>query len=67
MGVLNKTAYPELLGTNATAENIMNEIKRLSRADVRKKMISDLKSADKLWHRKKSAAKIIAQDIVKPS
>lgn len=63
--LLNKTVYPELLGDNANAENIIAEIKKLSNPDVRKKMISDLTSADKMWRKSKSktASRLIAEDI----
>jgi len=63
--LLNKTVYPELLGDNANAENIITEVQRLSKLDNRKKMISDLTSADKMWHKSKSktASRLIAEDI----
>ncbi len=61
--LLNKTVYPELLGDGATIDNIFREIEKLSQSAVRKKMISELKSADKLWHRGAPAAKLIARSI----
>ncbi|MBN1324745.1 MAG: lipid-A-disaccharide synthase [Alphaproteobacteria bacterium] len=65
--LLNKTVYPELLGNKATAENIITEIKKLSKPDVRKKMINDLTMADKMWHKSesKTASRLIAEDINK--
>lgn len=63
--LLNKTVYPELLGNDATAENVLCAVMNLSKDDVRKKMIADLKSADKMWHRSVPAAKLIANDIMK--
>lgn len=61
--LLNKTVYPELLGPCATAENIICEIEKLSDLAARKKMISELSAADKLWHRAKPASEIIAQNL----
>lgn len=62
--LLKKTVYPELLGADANAENIIREIKKLSVEKNRKKIISDLKSADKMWQKNKPAAKLIAKDII---
>jgi lipid-A-disaccharide synthase len=61
--LLNKSVYPELLGGDATAKNVIAEIKKLDNPTVRKKMISDLKLADKMWQRDVPAAKLIADDI----
>ena len=48
--LLEKPVYPELLGVDATANNILKQFKRIAKNDnVRKKMIAELKSADKLW------------------
>ena len=47
--LLNKEVYPELLGTKANAKNILNQFNRVSNADTHKKMIAELKKADKLW------------------
>ena len=48
--LLGKTVYPELLGTEATAKNILNQFNNIvNNVDVRRKMINELKSADKLW------------------
>ncbi len=64
--LMNRCIYPELLGENATAENIISEFKRLMKTDVRKKMISDLSDADKIWVKGKiPASKQIALDILK--
>jgi lipid-A-disaccharide synthase len=67
--LLGRTVYPELLGSAATAENIAREVERLSRPDQRKKMLAELKSADKKWRRgaDSSASRLIAQDIRKSS
>lgn len=54
-----KEIYPELRGRRVSAQNIMRAIKNM---DVRK-MISELKSADKLWHKKKSPMKIVIDEI----
>ncbi|MCL2018066.1 MAG: lipid-A-disaccharide synthase [Alphaproteobacteria bacterium] len=64
--LLKKKVYSELLGGDATPENIMIEFQRLENPVVRKKMISELSDADKIWTRGgKSAAKLIAFDIMK--
>jgi lipid-A-disaccharide synthase len=65
--LLQKTVYPELLGGDATAENIVREVERLSKSRPREKMISELKSADKMWRRTedKTASQLIAEDILK--
>ena len=47
--LLNKSVYPELLGANATAKNILGWFYKIADADVRTKMIADLESADTLW------------------
>lgn len=62
--LMNKTIFPELLGKNANANLIMENIQQLTLPAVRKKMVSELKSADKKWVRggKKPAA-VIANDI----
>lgn len=65
--LLQKTVYPELLGGDANAENIVCEVERLSKTSKRKKMISELESADKMWRRasNKTASQLIASDIKK--
>ncbi|HNY25341.1 MAG TPA: hypothetical protein PKJ33_02235 [Alphaproteobacteria bacterium] len=66
--LLNKTVYPELLGNkNATPEKIISEINKLSNPEIRNKMISDLKSADKMWRKSKmkTASRLIVKDIIK--
>lgn len=66
--LLNKTVYPELLGNEmATSENIIPEINKLLKPDVRRKMISELKSADNMWRKSKTktASQLIAEDINK--
>ncbi len=62
--LMNKTIFPELLGRNATAENIIREIHKLENPAVREKMIADLSKADKMWRRARPAAELIAKDIV---
>ena len=62
--LMNKTIFPELLGRNATPENIIFEIHKLENPTAREKMISDLIKADKMWHRTRPAAELIAKDIV---
>lgn len=65
--LLQKTVYPELLGGDANAENIVREVERLSKTSERKKMISEFESADKMWRRasNKTASQLIASDIKK--
>ena len=47
--LLNKTVYPELLGTRADAENVLKQFNRIAKTNVRNAMIQELKAADKLW------------------
>ncbi|MDL2296126.1 hypothetical protein LJC18_04965, partial [Lachnospiraceae bacterium OttesenSCG-928-E19] len=65
--LLKKTVYPELLGDDANPEKIISEVERLSESKNRQKMISELKSADKMWRRggNKTASRVIADDILK--
>lgn len=64
--LLNRTVYPELLGPNATVENIMNAVQQLTIPSKREKMISDLETADKLWlPDSHGAASVIADGIKK--
>ena len=62
--LLNRGVYPEILGGNATAENILNAFQQLTIPSNRDKMITDLCAADKLWlPHQEDAAKIIAQHV----
>lgn len=65
--LLKKTVYPELLGDDANPEKIIREVEKLSESKNRQKMISELKSADKMWRRggNKTASRVIADDILK--
>lgn len=48
--LLQKSVYPELLGGDATAKNILTHFYNIAGdTGVRQTMIRDLKSADKLW------------------
>jgi len=48
--LMNKSIYPELLGVNATAKNILKQFNRIvNDSNVRKNMVAELKKADKLW------------------
>ena len=49
--LLDRGVYPEYLGGDATAENVLDAVGQLSIPSVRKKMIADLSRADKLWRR----------------
>ncbi len=62
--LMNKTIYPELLGRKAASENIIREIHKLENPAVRQEMISQLSKADKMWHRTRPAAELIAKDII---
>ncbi|MBO4700942.1 MAG: lipid-A-disaccharide synthase [Alphaproteobacteria bacterium] len=64
--LLNRSVYPEFLGGDATAENIINEFDTIILPANRAKMIKDLSAADNMWVRPEGvASKIIADDIVK--
>lgn len=66
--LLNRPVYPELLGSDASAKNILREFNRIAADDgrVRKNMVADLKLADKLWRLDdKSVGARIAMDIKK--
>ena len=64
--LLNKTVYPELLGGDATPENVVAAVQKLSEAGVRKEMLIDLSGADNMWRRDKTktASRLIAEDIL---
>ncbi len=63
--LLKKSVYPELLGIDANAENILKQFERIvNNTDIRKQMVADLKSADKLWRPDEfSVAERIANEI----
>jgi len=62
--LLQRTVYPEFLGPRATAENVVNAVGQLAIPSVREKMVSQLKSADKLWRiNNNGVAQAIADDI----
>jgi len=64
--LLNRGVYPECLGGDATSDNIINALDNLVLPANRKKMIEELKNADKLWVRPRGvASKLIANDIIK--
>ena len=63
--LLNRSVYPECLGTMATSDNIINELDTIILPANRAKMVADLKSADNMWmHKNGAPSKIIADDIV---
>ncbi|MBQ0013380.1 MAG: lipid-A-disaccharide synthase [Proteobacteria bacterium] len=63
--LLGHTVYPELLGSDATTNNIMNEFSRLLIPANREKMIAELKTADNMWRQHNTdASQIIAQNIL---
>lgn len=63
--LMNKTIFPELLGNKATPVAIVDSLQQLTLPSVRKKMIEELKQADKKWkHKGESPAALIAKDIL---
>lgn len=63
--LLNRGVYPELLGGDATADNILNAITQLSIPSKRDKMIAELSSADELWVRPDGvASELIAKGVM---
>ena len=62
--LLKRGVYPELLGTDATKENVVAEFKNLTKSSARAKMVRDLVLADNMWSRNgDTPAKIIANDL----
>ena len=47
--LLNRCVYPECLGGDANVDCVLDAVQNLTIPSRRDKMISDLKSADKLW------------------
>lgn len=63
--LLNRLVYPELLGADATAENIINEFDTIILPANRTRMVQELHAADDMWVRPEGvASKIIADDIL---
>ena len=63
--LLNHGVYPELLGPDATKQNVMAEFAKLTNTGARKKMVNALANADTLWQKRIGVpAKLIAEDIV---
>lgn len=64
--LLNSGVYPEYLGGDATAENVLGAVRELAIPSVRAKMIDMLKTADNLWRRPSGgAAELIASSVRK--
>lgn len=63
--LLNRGVYPEFLGPNATAENVVDAVQILTIPSKRDKMIAELKSADDLWRRPDGAAGALIADGIK--
>ena len=62
--LLQRGVYPELLGTDATCENVITEFKKLTNVSTRAKMVRNLTLADNMWSRDGVApARIIANDL----
>ncbi len=62
--LLKRSVYPELLGPDATTENVLNAIQQLAIPSVREKIVQDLINADKLWRQNSgSPTQLIAENI----
>ena len=62
--LLNRGVYPEFLGDDATAENVLGAVRQLTIPAVRNQMIAELKTADTLWYRTDGApATLIAESL----
>ena len=62
--LLSRGVYPELLGSMANTECVLDAFGQLTIPSVREKMIAELKSADNLWHHQDGApAALIADGI----
>jgi lipid-A-disaccharide synthase len=63
--LMNKTIFPELLGSKATPSAIVNEVQGLTSEKSRERMIKALQSADNQWARSgQKPAALIAKDIL---
>ena len=62
--LLNKEIYPELLGKKLTDENILKEINKLSKKEIREKTIKELSKAENIWIKNIKASDIISNDII---
>ena len=64
--LLNRCVYPECLGGDANVDCVLNAVQNLTIPSQRDKMISDLKSADKLWKKARGGAcSLIAEHLSK--
>ena len=64
--LMNKTIFPELLGQKANPKAVFDCLQELTLPSIRKKMIQELKNADKKWTKNsKNSAQMIADDILK--
>lgn len=63
--LLKRGVYPEFLGPDATAENVLNAVQQLTIPAVRKNMQNDLASADDLWRRPDGAPAALVADSVR--
>ncbi len=62
--LLKRGVYPELLGPNATAENVLDAVQQLAIPSVRKKLINELIIADSMWRQNNvSAVQLITENI----
>ena len=63
--LLNRAVFPEFLGGDATADNIINELDSIVLPANRNKMIAELKCADNMWMRPDGApSKLIAESLI---
>ncbi len=64
--LLNRGVYPEFLGPDATAENVLNAVQQLTIPSVRTRMIDALTTADNMWRRPDGVpAQIIAESVMR--
>ena len=63
--LLNRGVFPELLGTDARPDMVLDAFGQLTIPSIREKMIRDLKSADNLWRRPGGAAASLIADGVR--
>ena len=64
--LMNKTIFPELLGSKAKPNLIARWVKKLDSQSVRTDMINELNQADKKWMQSAvMPARVIADDIIK--
>ena len=62
--LLNRAVYPEFLGEQATADNIVCAFRDMTKPGARDKIIAELRAADNMWVRPDGVpSKIIAESV----